>query len=76
MSFALHVKNTLLSEICLMDKEHDKFSRHPGVDFSRTRKLHFRALLHFQLSMSCGSINQELVKYFDYQTDTPTLSAE
>lgn len=75
MTFPETVKNTLLDEISAMDLEHDRFSRHPGRDFSRNRKLGFQALLHFQISMESGSVNHEILKYFSYSKDAPTLSA-
>lgn len=75
MTFPSYIKNLLLSDINRMDLEHDNFSKHPGVDFSRNRKLGFKDLIHFQISMESGSINHELMKYFSYRKETPTLSA-
>lgn len=75
MTFPSKIKELLLSDINRLDLEHDNFSKHPGIDFSRNRKLGFQALLHFQLSMESGSVNHELMKYFRYQKDSPTLSA-
>lgn len=75
MTFSSHVKQFLLSEIDRMDLVNDRFSKRPHVFFSRKRKLSFKDLIHFQISMESGSINHELMKYFHYQKDTPTLSA-
>lgn len=75
MSFPETVKSSLLADIAAMDAEHDRFVKHPGVDFSRKRKLDFQTLLHFQISMESGSVNHELLKYFHYSKGTPTLSA-
>lgn len=75
MSFSSHVKDTLLLEIKRLDLERGNFSEHPGIDFSRNRKLDFKTLLHFQISMESGSVNHELLKYFGYHKDSPTLSA-
>lgn len=36
--------------------------------------LHY-PLLHFQISMESGSVNHELLKYFNFNVDTPSLSA-
>lgn len=75
MNFPSQVKSVLLSEINGMYQERDLFSKHPGIDFSRNRKLGFESLLHFQISMESGSVNHELMKYFKYEENTPSLSA-
>lgn len=75
MFSSLSVKDTLLHDISLMADNSSAFSKRPGIDFSRSRKLDFKSLLHFQLSMEGGSINQELLKYFSFSSFTPTVSA-
>lgn len=75
MTFSSHTKDILFSEINRMDLERDNFSKRPGLDFSRNRKLGFKDLIRFQISMQSGSVNHELMKYFCYHKDTPTLSA-
>ncbi len=37
------IKQTLLSEIEKMDQRHEDFCRHPGIDFTRDRKIAFDA---------------------------------
>lgn len=75
MAFPSHIKELLLFDIECMYSERDNFSKHPGIDFSRKRKLGFKDLLYFQISMETGSVNHELMKFFGYHKDTPTLSA-
>ena len=69
------VKQTLLSEIEKMNQHREDFCKRPGIDFTRDRKISFDTLLHFQISMESGSVNHELLKYFNFDVGTPSLSA-
>ncbi len=69
------IKQILLSEIKKMNQHREDFCGHPGIDFTRDRKIPFDTLLHFQISMESGSINHELLKYFNFDVRTPSLSA-
>lgn len=69
------IKQILLSEIEKMNQHREHFCRHPGMDFTRDRKIPFDTLLHFQISMESGSVNHELLKYFNFDTAAPSLSA-
>lgn len=70
-----NIKQILLSEIEKMDRHREDFCRRPGIDFTRDRKFPFDKLLHFQISMESGSVNHELLKYFNFDSGTPSLSA-
>ena len=70
-----NIKQILLSEIEKMDRHREDFCRRPGMDFTRDRKFPFDKLLHFQISMESGSVNHELLKYFNFDSGTPSLSA-
>ena len=69
------IKHLLLSEIKKMDQHREDFCRHPGINFTRNRKIPFCTLLHFQISMESGSVSHELLKYFNFDAGTPSLSA-
>lgn len=69
------IKQILLSEIEKMNRHRKDFCKHPGIDFTRDRKIPFDTLLHFQISMESGSVNHELLKYFNFDAETPSLSA-
>ncbi|MBD5525906.1 MAG: hypothetical protein HDR04_16095 [Lachnospiraceae bacterium] len=69
------IKQILLSEIEKMNQHREDFCRRPGIDFTRDRKIPFDTLLHFQISMESGSVNHELLKYFHFDAETPSLSA-
>ena len=51
------------------------FSKRPGKDFSRTRKLPFRKIFSFILAMEGGSLTNEMLKYFGSSTEIPSSSA-
>lgn len=69
------IKQILLSEIEKMNQHREDFCKHPGIDFTRDWKIPFDTLIHFQISMESGSVNHELLKYFNFDAATPSLSA-
>ena len=69
------IKQILLSEIGKMNQHREDFCKNPGTDFTRDRKIPFDMLLHFQISMESGSVNHELLKYFNFDAQAPSLSA-
>lgn len=75
MSFAQQVKNSLLEIISQMATHPQDFSKHPESDFSRNRKLDFSTLLHLIISMEAGTVKDELLKFFSYDTYTASNSA-
>lgn len=75
MIFAEHVKNSLLSLIQEMAAVPWLFSKNPEADFSRSRKLDFASTIQLILSMESGSLNKELLDYFQFSVDTPSASA-
>lgn len=69
------VKKLLLSQVSLIDQNKKDFVRDPLRDFTRTRKLPFKDMLMLIISMECGSVRSELLKYFAYDPETATSSA-
>lgn len=69
------IKQILLAEIEKMNQHREDFCRRPGIDFTRNRKISFDTLLHFQISMESGSVSHELLKYFNFDAQAPSLSA-
>ncbi len=51
------------------------FSKQPGCDFTRNRKLPFRKVISFLLSMEGGTLSTELLKYFGCSADIASPSA-
>ena len=61
------LKNVLKGIISRMADNSGLFSRNPGSDFTRKRKLDFATLIHLILSMRGNSIGKELLDYFEPQ---------
>lgn len=51
------------------------FSERPGKDFTRSRKLPFRKVISFLLSMEGGSLTNEMLKHFGCSADIASSSA-
>jgi len=75
MSYAKQVKEFLWNTISDMAENPWLFARNPNADFTRKRKLDFENLMRFLISMQSGTTGHELLKYFDYNTDTASVSA-
>lgn len=76
MTFPETVKK--LSGILLIDEKSLSLSsivKNPFQGFSRKRKLDFQEIIHLIISMDSGSLNHELLKFFEYDSSVPTGSA-
>ena len=69
------MKQTLFHLISDMEKHPDLFVHHPGIDFTRERKLSFSHTIRFLLSMAGNTVRKELLDYFDYHPDSVSASA-
>lgn len=58
-----------------MSQNSDLFSKCPGKDFSRKRKLDFSSVISVLLSMSGGSTASNLMDYFKFDASTASTSA-
>jgi len=74
-SYAMIVKNKLDSIIEMMAENKQNFVMDGEKDFMRTRKLSFEKIVKMLLTMGSGSLNKELLEYFDYDLETPSSSA-
>ncbi len=75
MNQAEHIKNTLFEDIHQISLHPEIFAKHPDRDFTRKRKLSAEDVLLFPIIMESQSLNRELLKYFHYSIDTPSVSA-
>ena len=69
------VKNLLLKHVHFVAQNKKDFVNDPTRDFTRTRKLSFSDMIMMIISMECGSVRSELLKYFSYSPDTASSSA-
>lgn len=75
MTFPEIVKTTLWDIIDEMSRSLSSFVKNPDKDFIRKRKLDFKKMMHLIISMESGSLNHELLKFFEYDSAVPTNSA-
>ena len=75
MTFPEIVKTTLWDIIDEMSRSLSSFVKNPDKDFIRNRKLDFKKMMHLIISMESGSLNHELLKFFEYDSSVPTGSA-
>jgi hypothetical protein len=75
MIYPRQVKSLLWHDIFEMSEDPGRFAKNPEADFTRRRKLDFENLMRFLISMQSGATQHELLKYFDYSTNTPSGSA-
>lgn len=69
------VKDSLFKSISNLDEISSLFILHPEKDFTRKRKLDFQTLIKTLLTMSGSSLNKELLDFFDFAPNAPTVSA-
>jgi hypothetical protein len=74
-SYAMFVKNKLTSTIEMMAEKKDDFVKDSDKDFVRTRKLSFETVVKMLLSIGSGSLNKELLEYFNYDLESASSSA-
>ena len=75
MTFPETVKTTLWDIIDEMSLSISSFVKNPDKDFLRRRKLDFQKMMRLIISMESGSMNHELLKFFNYDSSVPTSSA-
>lgn len=64
--YPIDVKNILMQEISLIAQSPKSFCKHPGRDFTRTRKISFADLILLYLSMEAETLKMELLRYFSF----------
>lgn len=75
MTYSHKMKEELMSIIQEMASVPHYFSVNPEKDFTRQRKLTFEKTMKFLLTAGGGSLNKEILDFFDFEVDTPTASA-
>lgn len=75
MNQAEYIKSILLEDIHQMSLHPETFSKDPGRDFTRKRKISAEDVLLFPIQMERDSIDRELLKYFSHSIDTPSMPA-
>ncbi|MBQ3980020.1 MAG: IS4 family transposase [Lachnospiraceae bacterium] len=74
-SQAAKLKKLMKTTIRDMARNQAQFTRTPGRDFTRKRKLDFASVVSILLSMSGGSTTNSLMDYFKFDPNTASTSA-
>lgn len=74
-TFLLTLKQKLESCISDLFEIRSLFSKNPGKDFSRDRKITFSDLVKILLQLESKSLSNELMEYFEHDLSGPTSSA-
>lgn len=69
------VKKKLDSAITQLNETAWMFSKTPGKDFTRQRKLPFHKVISFILAMEGGTLSSEMLKHFGCSSNTASTSA-
>lgn len=75
LNFSKILKKYLFSLIDEMGKNYALYTRNPNRDFSRIKKWSFSKTLLCTLSIGAGSLNSELLKFFNFDPKLPTVSS-
>ncbi len=59
----------------MCDRSLSSFVKNPDKDLIRKRKLDFKKMMQLIISMESGSLNHELLNFFEYDSSVPTGSA-
>ena len=70
-----YVTNSLTNLISELSTNPSLFLRNPKTDFSRNRKIDFKTFIGITMNSSGGTMSKELLDYFDFDADTPSVSA-
>lgn len=70
-----HIRKTLQKAISEIASNPQIFAKNPEKDFCRTRKLPFEKVMKSVLSMSGKDLKCELMDFFEFEKDLPTVSA-
>ena len=75
MKTAKHLKKILMNNLKKLATEKGNFLFDPQKDFSRSGPLDFSSVMELILTMECGTLKEELLKFFDFDPDTVSASA-
>ena len=69
------VTDSLSNLISELSENPTLFLKNPQKDFTRNRKIDFKTLIGITMNSGGGTMSKELLDYFDFDVNTPTVSA-
>lgn len=70
-----NVTHSLTDLISDLSNNPSLFLKNPKTDFSRNRKINFKTFIGITMNSSGGTMSKELLDYFDFDVNTPSVSA-
>lgn len=69
------VTNSLTKLISEISENPSLFVKKPKTDFTRNRKINFKKFIGITMNSGGGTMSKELLDYFDFDVNTPSVSA-
>lgn len=69
------VTDSLTNLISELSDNPSLFLKNPTTDFSKNRKINFKTFIGITMNSSGGTTRKELLDYFDFDINTPSVSA-
>lgn len=69
------VTNSLTKLISEISENPSLFVKNPKTDFTRNRKINFKKFIGITMNSGGGTMSNELLDYFDFDVNTPSVSA-
>ena len=70
-----HVSDSLKKIISDLSEDPHRFLIHPDSDFTRNRKIDFKTFVGITMNSGGCTMSKELLDFFDFDVNTPTVSA-
>lgn len=70
-----NVTDSLTNLISELSNNPSLFLKNPKTDFTRNRKIDFKTFIGITINSSGGTMSKELLDYFDFNANTPSVSA-
>lgn len=70
-----NVTDSLTNLISELSNNPSLFLKNPKADFTRNRKINFKTMIGITMSSGGATMSKELLDYFDFNVETPTVSA-
>jgi len=74
-NYIKRVTDSLKSRVSELADNPMLFLQNPSTDFSRNRKIDFKTFIGITMNSGGCTMGKELLDYFDFDTNTPTVSA-
>lgn len=70
-----NVTDSLTNLISELSNNPSLFLKNPKADFTRNRKINFKTMIGVTMNSGGATMSKELLDYFDFNVETPTVSA-